>query len=79
MSPGMKYQTNAPIHTQMKNLYLVTLHPFAVLFSDLCMVVNIAVDISTPGQIMLGGRTRYRRVRPANAYPRIWVEMVRSN
>lgn len=53
-----------------KNLYREMLHPFAFLLTDLCIVENIAVDISVPGQIIADGRTRNRRVRPANAYPK---------
>lgn len=45
--------------------------PFATLFSDLCIVVNIAVDIRVAGNIIAAGLTRKRRVSPANAYPRI--------
>ena len=41
------------------------------------MVVNMAEDMRVPGQIMLGGRTRYLLVNPANEYPSICVEIVR--
>ena len=42
------------------------------------MVVNIADAIRVAGQIMLGGRTRYLLVSPANEYPKICVDTVRS-
>jgi len=49
-----------------KNLHLETFHPSAGLFSSSCNVVNMAVDIRVPGQIMLLGRTNHCRVNPAN-------------
>lgn len=63
--PGRKYQANAPKKTNRKNLHRVMLQPFTVMFCDLCIVVNMAVDIKVDGQIMLAGLTRYLRVRPA--------------
>lgn len=51
----------------MKNLYREILHPLAFLLTDLCIVENIAVDISVPGHIIADGRTRNLRVKPANA------------
>lgn len=63
----------------MKNLYREMLHPLAFLLAVLCIVENMAVDIRVPGQIIADGRTRNRLVSPANAYPRTWVEMMRSS
>lgn len=60
-----------------KNLHREIFQPSAGLFSSPWSVVNMAVDISVPGHIMLDGRTSHCRVRPAKVYPRIWVERVR--
>ena len=62
----------------MKNLYREMLHPLAFLLAMLCIVENMAVDISVPGQIMAEGLTRNRLVRPANAYPSTCVEMINN-
>lgn len=62
-----KVPSKGPVQTYMKKFHRDTFQLLAILFSDLCMVVNIAVDMRVPGQIILGGRTRYPLVNPAKA------------
>lgn len=61
-----KLQCGKKVGDLTKNLHRDIFHPSTSLFSSPCSVVNMAVLISVPGQIMLLGLTNHWRVRPAN-------------